>query len=348
MTDISKNWLDLSVNSNILKPTYINGFIDVSSNIVGRKNIWIKNEKDLGDTRLGLGTVDPSFMIDIMSDDPKIRLENTSINAATQNDSNLGTIDINCPSNHNVTTSSIKCKNINNDYDDNGSLIFSTGGGNQGNAEDKIVIDSTGNVGVGLLSPQTSGPSYSTQNNIRCVVYGNIACNSSLIGLGVTPLGGIVMWSGVISSNSPKINNIINYNWKICDGLTYNGIETPDLRNKFLVSIGDTYNMGDEGGANSVTLTINEMPGHNHSMNSAGNHGHTILVGRHRGGWDDDGTNHAIGTDNRVGGGRVYKSPNLAQEIDWKHTHSINSSGGSKGHENRPPYYALVYIMRVQ
>lgn len=48
MTDISRNWYDLSVNSNILKQTYINGFIDVSNNIVGRENICIKNEKDLG------------------------------------------------------------------------------------------------------------------------------------------------------------------------------------------------------------------------------------------------------------------------------------------------------------
>lgn len=347
MTDVSKNWLDLSVNSNILKPTYINGFLDVSNNIVGRENLWVENEKSVGDTRLGVGTVKASCMIDIMSDDPKIRLENTSINTATQNVSNLGTIDINCPSNHNVTTSSIKCKNIDNDYDDNGSLIFSTGGGNQGNAEDKIVIDSNGNVGVGLLSPQTSGPTYSTQNNIRCVVYGNIACNS-LIGLGVTPIGGIAMWSGVLTSNSPKINNITYYNWKKCDGLTYNGIKTPDLRNKFLVSIGDTYSMGNEGGENAVALSISQIPYHSHSMNSAGNHGHTMLAGRHRGGWDSDGTNHTIGTDNRTGSGRNRKSKDLAREIDWKHTHTIYNTGGGAAHENRPPYYALVYIMRVQ
>ena len=139
MTDISRNWLDLSTNSNILKPTYINGFKDVSNNIVGRKNIWINNEKDLGDTRLGLGTVNPSCMIDIMSDDPKIRLESTSITSATQNDSNLGTINIISPSNNNITSSTIRCQNIDDDYDDNGSLIFSTGGGNN-NAVDSMVV----------------------------------------------------------------------------------------------------------------------------------------------------------------------------------------------------------------
>ena len=51
MTDISRNWFDLSVNSNVLKQTYINGFIDVSNKIVGRENMWVNNEKDVGNTR---------------------------------------------------------------------------------------------------------------------------------------------------------------------------------------------------------------------------------------------------------------------------------------------------------
>jgi microcystin-dependent protein len=29
------------------------------------------------------------------------------------------------------------------------------------------------------------------------------------------------------------------------------------------------------------------------------------------------------------------------------HTHNINASGGSSTHENRPPYYVLIYIIRV-
>ena len=336
MTDISKNWLDLSVNSNILKPTYINGFLDVCNNIVGRENLWVENQYNVGDTRLGLGTVDPSFMIDIMSDDPKIRLVNKSINAATQDDSNLGTINIISPSNNNITSSTIRCQNIDDDYDDNGSLIFSTNDGN-------LVIDSSGNVGVGLLTPRTSGPSFSTQSNLRCLVYGSISCNS-LIGLGITPLGGIAMWSGSLSNDSPVISGVTYTNWKMCNGL--NG--TPDLRNKFLVSIGNTYNMGNTGGANSVTLSISQMPSHNHTMQSAGGHDHSIKVGQRQSGWDIDGTNHAIGTDDRVGNKEVREAVDIAVQYDWQHTHTIYNTGGGQAHENRPPYYALVYIMRVQ
>ena len=84
MTDISKNWYDLSVNSNILKQSYIDGFIDVSNNIVGRENLWVENEKNVGDTRFGLGTLDPSISIDAMNNNPIIRITNTSLNTNTQ------------------------------------------------------------------------------------------------------------------------------------------------------------------------------------------------------------------------------------------------------------------------
>ena len=41
------------------------------------------------------------------------------------------------------------------------------------------------------------------------------------------PLGRIVMWSGTIAQ--------IPGGWYLCDGGTYGGLKTPDLRNKFIV-----------------------------------------------------------------------------------------------------------------
>lgn len=351
MTDISKNWLDLSVNSNILKPTYINGFIDVSNNILGREKLWVENLKDIGDTRFGLGTVDPSFMIDIMSDDPKIRLVNTSINAATQNDSNLGTINIMSPSNNNSITSGIICQNIDTDYDYNGSLILTTDSDNDTNIEDKdkMILTSNGDMGVGLIPSMKLNPSRTTliagsYASRRSIVMGNISSNK-IIGSGTTPIGGIAMWSGTMNNKSPQdINGITHNNWKLCDGSEYNGINTPNMVDRFMVGAGDTYDIGETGGSATVTLTEDDLPNHDHIIWNSGSHQHSAIAGREQGGWDD--TPHIVGTI------RTYYGDDYSEDRtdynDWNHTHTINSTGGGEGHNNIPSYYALAFIMRVE
>jgi hypothetical protein len=153
MTDISRNWLDLSVNSNILKQTYINGFIDVCNNIVGRENMWINNEKDVGNTRFGLGTLDPSATIHIMSDDPTIRMTNRTITQSTTNNQNLGRIDF-------EDKAHIRSENVGNDADDTGSLFFSTGNTN------RFVIGSTGKVGIGQTEPTSTDDELQIQDGI--------------------------------------------------------------------------------------------------------------------------------------------------------------------------------------
>ncbi len=51
------------------------------------------------------------------------------------------------------------------------------------------------------------------------------------------PPGGIIMWSGSIAS--------IPAGWVICDGTN----STPDLKDKFVVASGTTYNVGETGNA---------------------------------------------------------------------------------------------------
>jgi microcystin-dependent protein len=342
MTDISKNWYDLSLSSNILNRTYINGFIDVSNNIVGRENLWIENNHNVGDTRLGLGTVDPSFMIDIITTNPIIRFTNSSITTATQTSKNLGTINMNSPSNHNVTTSIIKCRNIDVDYDDHGSLIFSTDGGNENNAADRMVIHS--DVVTFGVSSTGSFTNY-TNSHEECRVHGDKVTCDNILGYGSVPIGGIIMWSNsTLISDSPIINGVHYTNWKICDGGTYNGITTPDLRNRFIVGSGDVYSIGNKGGADTVTLQTKHLPSHTHTVESGGSHTHTVRVGavQHQV-WDDSVT--TAGTDDRTGGSVLSKD--LLYEADWSHTHSIGNTGSGGAHENRPPFYGVYFLMRV-
>lgn len=155
------------------------------------------------------------------------------------------------------------------------------------------------------------------------------------------PAGGIIMWSGSVAS--------IPATWALCDGA--NG--TPDLRNRFIVGAGSTYTPGNTGGADTVALSSAQMPSHNHSFSAtsgaAGTHDHRLPVG-------PDINGGAFGADpsqNRPY--YTFDSMGLPTEVHTEtggsHTHSVSGTSGSTGsgtaHENRPPYFALAYIMKL-
>lgn len=166
------------------------------------------------------------------------------------------------------------------------------------------------------------------------------------------PKGGIIMWSGAIDGNgNPIINGIPDTGWHICDGT--NG--TPDLRDRFVVSVGPTYNAGATGGEVSHVLTTSEMPAHNHSgaSGAGGGHGHSI---------SDPGHYHGITSDNETDTPWPYGATgnNTDGTVNTNsattgitvngvgdHTHSVISQGSGAAHENRPPYYALAFIMKL-
>jgi microcystin-dependent protein len=162
-------------------------------------------------------------------------------------------------------------------------------------------------------------------------------------GYGTIPIGGIIMWSGSVAS--------IPSGWALCNGS--NG--TPNLQNRFIVGAGSGYSVGDTGGADSVILTTDQIPAHNHggSTNADGIHSHGI---------QDPGHNHSekSGIASRPtssGGGRDgcdevdrttgTSTTGISINNSPSHTHGINSQGGGQSHENRPPYYALAFIMRT-
>ena len=181
------------------------------------------------------------------------------------------------------------------------------------------------------------------------------------------PSGGIIMWSGAVSA--------IPTGWALCNGS--NG--TPNLTGKFIVMAdadsGGTYNPNNTGGANDVTLSTGQLPAHSHSgtasnggahthsgsTNTAGAHTHdtnlsfsatvdyfgnnvTILNN------GQNGTNSVEGTDNDFtsnSAGSHSHSVSIASGGAHTHTLSINNTGSGSSHENRPPYYALAYIMKT-
>lgn len=143
--------------------------------------------------------------------------------------------------------------------------------------------------------------------------------------------GMVMLWSG--SSDS------IPDGWALCDGT--NG--TPDLRNRFVVGAGDTYEVAATGGEAMHTLTSSEIPSHTHTATtaSAGKHTHTLGADRDTAQGTYGSSIHGAST-----GAESYKgSTNSA----GAHTHTITvkETGGGKAHNNLPPYYALCYIIKT-
>lgn len=131
------------------------------------------------------------------------------------------------------------------------------------------------------------------------------------------------MWSGAV--------NAIPTGWRLCNG--QNG--TPDLRNRFIVGAGSTYSVGNTGGSASVTLTSNQIPSHTHTCSSE-----TISNSFSKG----NTSINAQATHPVFAQGTFSSSATISM---GSHTHTIGNTGGGSSHENRPPYYALAYIMKI-
>ena len=153
------------------------------------------------------------------------------------------------------------------------------------------------------------------------------------------PVGGIIMWSGS-SSDVPE-------GWALCDGRQVQGmkngmsvmIKTPNLQDRFIVGAGHEYAAGATGGEKFVTLTAAQsgLPEHAHNMEHT--HGVTLRGKEAIGGESKvfrAGASNPSKSEQRTGGSsRTNTGPNAVRDA-------------SEAHENRPPYYALFYIMRVK
>lgn len=156
-------------------------------------------------------------------------------------------------------------------------------------------------------------------------------------------VGMVMMWYGASTA--------VPAGWAICDG--NNG--TPNLSDRFVVAAGVSYPLGAVGGANSIshghsvsvsghTLTWNELPPHQHDSGVALQEGHPYGKEPFRGnnligGGDEDHDNSAILTSPSLylnGVKRTAADP-----------HYHGATIGTTSTENRPPYYALFYIMKI-
>lgn len=181
----------------------------------------------------------------------------------------------------------------------------------------------------------------------------------------ILPSGVVVMWTGA-TWNIPS-------GWVLCNGA--NG--TPDLRNRFIVGAGSTYDPGDTGGQDSIT----DVPAHTHadtfSVDSEGAHTHyagtyaAASAGAHTHDFSGNRTdvdnnlaastanivtnltNGTNGTDANVtssDGAHTHDVTGQSGGVVGTHTHGLSgsiSSAGVASVDIRPRYYALCYIMKT-
>ena len=132
------------------------------------------------------------------------------------------------------------------------------------------------------------------------------------------------------------------------------------LKDRFLLGVGDTYVNGAAGGEASHTLTVNEMPAHSHSasVSSAGSHSHsasTNSTGAHthteqsinvqgsytyKGGAADPIYN-GYRTNNTSSAGNHSHTVTVIANGNHSHTVTVNNNGSGNAHNNMPPYLAV-------
>ncbi len=134
-------------------------------------------------------------------------------------------------------------------------------------------------------------------------------CNGNP-GPAAVPVGGIVLWSGDLEA--------IPVGWALCDGEN----ETPDLRSRFVVGAGSDYEVHATGGESYVSLSVSQIPAHTHGVGYTPTPNVEIF-------------GSSVITVNQIAEGGLS-------------TALTGSAGSGMPHENRPPYYALAYIMRVE
>jgi microcystin-dependent protein len=164
---------------------------------------------------------------------------------------------------------------------------------------------------------------------------------------GPVPKGGIIMWSGTIAN--------IPAGWALCDGT--NG--SPDLRERFIVGAGGEnatnpvrglkYDVGNSGAdTNAVMkLSIAQMPKHKHTGTTTGTGLHThTYKDRYVDDWNKDGVfAGSSGSYMSKVGQNSTTSTTTAGTGD--HSHTIPEDGGGASFDNRPPYYALAFIIKI-
>ena len=113
------------------------------------------------------------------------------------------------------------------------------------------------------------------------------------------------------------------------------------LKDRVLMAAGDTYAINTTGGSASVTLNINQLPSHNHSLTTNGSHTHSASsanAGNHNhtvtGSIAQNGAHTHIWSGSAANAGQHTHTWSGSAASNGAHTHTITASSASAGNHN--------------
>lgn len=164
----------------------------------------------------------------------------------------------------------------------------------------------------------------------------------------ILPFAGTVAPSGYVLCDGTSYSRTTYASLYSAIGTTFGSADAatfrvPDLRGRTMIGAGtgsglSARSVGQTGGAETHTLTTNEMPSHNHGINDP-SHTHSSPLGK------DDGNNSNIA-------GQA-PSGDAATQVWGAATNSsytgitINNAGGGAAHNNMQPFLVIHYIIKL-
>ncbi len=293
------------------------------------------------DGRVGIATDEPGADLEIRRDakgavGPVLRLTNAEgyqENTAEGGPNTAGAIDFNIGPHG---------------QGENHSPTFRIEGRMVENNETAPVFLETDLVFLSQKGPQANGElSSELKESMRITAAGRVKDSSGF----VTPVGAIIAYGG---SEAPE-------GWLLCDGGSIVGEKyaalrkvlggrnnVPDLQSRFIVGAGQgnglsKYESHAPGGDETVTLTVEQMPSHNHTVNPGGYH----QFKQENIHYDGD---PSWGAEDRTvfmpGDERSERFPDFIRPTGGHKDNDEVWSGTTQPHKNLPPYYALTYIIK--
>jgi len=171
------------------------------------------------------------------------------------------------------------------------------------------------NINVNCITSQNNKFSLDNEGNltVNSIVTNNQSGNLNFDS--IYPVGSIYM---SVSDTNPST--------------LFSGTTWEKIMDRFLIGAGNEYILGSIGGEKTHTLSIAEMPAHTHYPSSYGaNFVPAKNLGRGRCAQSSTGTNYVLAGDSY-------------DDYVWSGT---SSTGGSKAHNNIPPYLAVNIWKRV-
>lgn len=118
-------------------------------------------------------------------------------------------------------------------------------------------------------------------------------------------------------------------------GTTYGGngqttFALPNLRGRVPIHMGNGHTLGEAAGSTSVTVNIQQLPTHTHSLN----------------------VNSGTGVATNPNGAMIAKAPAVtygpAAQLVTMNPQCVTNTGGSQPHNNMMPYLVLNFIIALQ